>query len=175
MRCWGGNSVNDFGGAENILSVGQNQIELEVYDQNGGLGALLDTVSRSFTVVDDLTGQVVDVGLYDAGTDQRIATITDGSTIDVTQFNNLSVVVFVLDSSPLANQVESVQLDLNNGQVIQGENNEPYALFGDRNQGQNIIGGTIGAGSNSLELKLFSENQLGGTLLDTINVDFELI
>ncbi|MEO1249745.1 MAG: VCBS repeat-containing protein, partial [Pseudomonadota bacterium] len=69
------------------------------------------------------------VGLFDADTDQLLQPIKDGTQIQASllEERNVTLVATVPDDSPLADQVEAVKLDLNDGQFTKTEKIEPYA------------------------------------------------
>ncbi|MEM6713959.1 MAG: Ig-like domain-containing protein, partial [Cyanobacteria bacterium P01_C01_bin.147] len=117
----------------------------------------------------------VSVGLYDADSDQLIQLLQDGDTIDASTLptQNLTIAAFVLDDSPLADEVESIRLNLNDGQIMALENVEPFALFGDR-QGD-FNGGSIPLGNNTITLDLFDRNNANGQLIETVAVDFTIV
>lgn len=109
------------------------------------------------------------IGLYDAGSDTLIETIENGDKITVNSTDNLTIAATASKNSP----VESVFLNLNNGQVTRRENAAPYALFGDEQN--DFMGGSISEGSNSITLKAYSQDNLKGTLLETLNRDFTIV
>ena len=79
----------------------------------------------------------------------------------------------MLDNNSFTDQMESIRLDLNNGQITKIENIEPYALFGDTNGDFN--GGSIPLGDNTLDFELYSKNKAQGELLDTVKLNFTLV
>lgn len=107
--------------------------------------------------------------LVDASTDEVIAEITDGATIDVGKADpsNLSILVESEDG-----RVESVALSVDGeGRV---ENLVPYALFGDQNGGGDINGGLIELGDRRLDITLYDEDRAGGDALGSVSLDFTL-
>ncbi|MEO0801502.1 MAG: hypothetical protein AAFY57_04405, partial [Cyanobacteria bacterium J06642_2] len=113
--------------------------------------------------------------LYDADTDIEIAPIEEGDTLSVSMFNNqnLTIAATVPDTSPFFGQVESMSLDLNNGQKTQTDNVEPYSLFG--NKGGNFLGSEVPQRNNIIEFDLYSENGLNGELLGTVPINLTLV
>jgi hypothetical protein len=79
---------------------------------------------------------------------------------------------FVPENSPLFGQVESAFIDLN-GKQTRTENFEPYASFGDSNG--DFFGGSIPDGENTVEFKLYSEDNLGGQSLGTVIRNFTIV
>jgi hypothetical protein len=116
---------------------------------------------------------VLDVGLYNAKTDQRIATLAaDGSTVlslDDIQGIKLTIAAFTENGS-----VESMFLDLN-GQFTRTENVVPYALFGDINSDFKGQRNALNTGENRITFDLFSENRLGGDFLGAISRSFTVV
>ncbi|MEL6384764.1 MAG: Ig-like domain-containing protein, partial [Cyanobacteria bacterium J06626_18] len=169
-----GDSMGDFFTSRRTLPIGANSLELDLFSENGLRGDLVGSVTRNFTLVEeDLTGDTVTVGLFDTETDALIETIENGEEIVVDSADNLTIGVFVNEDSPLFDEVHSVFLDLNDGQITRTENAEPYALFGDiRGDFRN---GSLPTGDNTLELDLFSRNGLQGDLLETVALDFTLV
>ncbi|NEQ98529.1 MAG: hypothetical protein F6K30_17715, partial [Cyanothece sp. SIO2G6] len=151
-----------------------NTIELTAFAQRNLGGDELGSESIDFTVNDDIIGTpVVTVGLFDTDTDTLIETIEAGDVIAVNPDQNLTLVAIVPDDSVLFGRVESVFLNLNSGERTQTENTEPYALFGDRRGDFNE--GLLSLGSNTVQLDLYSQNRLGGALLETVSLDFSLV
>jgi hypothetical protein len=133
---------------------------------------VLDEVAATITTPDPVTG--LNVGLYDADSDTLITSLSDGQQISASEVEgkSLTIAALVPEESIYFGQVESMFLNLNNGQVTQTENLEPYVLFGD-NSG-NFNGGIVPLGDNTITFELYSQDQLGGSLLDTVTVDFSI-
>lgn len=170
-----GDSNGDYNGSS--LPVGSNTIELSLYSQNRLQGDFLGAINRSFKIIDDISGEPSDlsVGLFDADTDTLITTVQNGDQILVSELagKSLTLAAFIPDGSIFSDQVESILFNLNNGQVTQTENVEPYALFGD-NQGD-YNGGIIPVGHNTITFDLYSQNKLQGDLLGTISRSFTIV
>ncbi|MGF1523393.1 MAG: Ig-like domain-containing protein [Leptolyngbyaceae cyanobacterium] len=167
-----GDFMGDFGGGE--LPVGANSLALDFFTENGLRGDLIGSVTRNFTLIEEgLTGDAVTVGLFDTETDTLIETIENGAEIVVDSTQNLTIAAFVNEDSARFGQVESVFLNLNEGEITRQENAEPYALFGDI--GGDFRNGSLPVGNNTLELELFSKNGLKGDLLETVALDFTLV
>lgn len=80
-----------------------------------------------------------------------------------------------LGHSILAETARNELLGLgNDGQVIKTENIDPYALFSDKNGGEAFRGGIVLQGENTIAFELYSQDQLGSNLLDTVTVDFTI-
>ena len=168
-----GDIRGDFNGGELDFAIGENTLSLDVFAERNLQGDLVETVVREFTVVDGLANDVT-VGLFDAATDTLIQTIEDGAIIEVTSGQNLTIAALIPEASVFFGQVESLFLDLNDGQITRTENVEPYALFGDI-QGDFTIGSGVPPGDNTLTLDLFSGNQQSGEQLGTITRSFTFI
>ena len=170
-----GDSDSGFHGGD--IPLGNNTIELEFYAQDRAKGELLKTAALDFTLVDDLSGEPLQVGLYDAETDSLLQVLQDGDTLQASSLpsqDNLTIAATVLDNSPFADQVESIRFDLNNGQITKIENLEPYAIFGDTNGDLNGGGGIL-LGDNTLDFELYSKNKAKGELLDTVKLNFTVV
>ncbi len=174
--------VSDFFGEADVFGE-TNSIEFELYSADGARGTLLDTVSRSFTVVDDIapTAEDLRVVLIDADTDSEIATLeADGTEIPLSQIlgKDVTIAATIREGSQLAGLVESVSLDLNDGERTIIQNTEPFALFGD-----DIIDGEpdyfgdedVFSETNGIDFALYSEDDAEGTLLDTITRSFTVV
>lgn len=168
-----GDRNGDFLEGDLDLVVGTNSLSLDIFSKRNLNGDLLETIARNFTVVDDLV-QDVTVGLYDADTDTLIETIEDGEEIAVQPGQNLTIGAVVTETSTFFGQVESVFFDLNDGQVTQTENVEPYALFGDI-KGDWRVGQGLSLGDNRVSLDLYSEDRLGGDLIGAVARSFTLV
>ncbi|MEM6714209.1 MAG: hypothetical protein AAF622_03990, partial [Cyanobacteria bacterium P01_C01_bin.147] len=173
-----GDNKGDFRGEASVLDIGSNDITLDLYSGNRGQGDLLASFSQSFTVVDDITGTIdLSVGLYDADTDALIATLTGGETIlasDIAE-RNLTIAAFLPNDDLASGLVESIVLNLNEGQVVQTENFEPYALFGDNNGDFRGNAGILSPGTNSISLDLYSQNGGRGELLQNEALTFTVM
>ena len=131
--------------------------------------------SEPVAVNDGITG-ALEIGLYDAETDNLIQTIQDGDTVDENNLvnQNLTMAASVSDRSLFPGEVESMVVNLNNGQEIRTENVEPYALFGDTN-GDFFNGSGIPEGDNTISFELYSQQGANGDLLDTVTMNFEIL
>lgn len=114
------------------------------------------------------------IGIYDAQTDTLIAAIEDGDELLASTLASVDITIaaFIFPNGSLE-QVESVILNLNEGQVTRTENIEPYALFGDL--GGDFKGGGLGLlseGNHAIALDLYSGNHGTGELLATITRTF---
>ncbi|MEM6713865.1 MAG: Ig-like domain-containing protein [Cyanobacteria bacterium P01_C01_bin.147] len=154
-----------------------NTLSIDLFSENRRRGDLLGTVTRDFTIVDDITGQIdLEIGLYDADTDALITLLADGGEILASDIagRDLTIVAMVSDNSLLNGRVESLFFDLNQGAITQTENLEPYALFGDRNG--DLRGGSLSLSeNNTLSIDLFSEDRRRGDLLGTVTRDFTIV
>lgn len=147
------------------------EVEVSVSDTTGLRDTQLLDISVS-DAADPVTG--LEIGLYDAGSDTLITPLSEGQEVSAIAVadRNITIAASVVQDSSYFGQVESMFLDLNNGQKTRTESVEPYALFGDR-QG-NFFGGNIPLGENTMSFELYSENGLGGNLIDTITVNFAI-
>ena len=149
--------------------VDSDSFEYTIADGNGG------TDTATVTVTGDPTGvDLVTVGLFDADTDTLIGEIREGSVFEVTPGQSLTISVSVETDDQLFGQDESVFLDLNNGDTTRRENAAPYALFGDNGRG-NLRGGSIPTGANTIDLDVFSQNNLNGDQLADLTFNFTLV
>ena len=161
-----------------VLQTGENTIDFGLYSEDRQGGDLLATDSRSFTVVDDLTGlSDFTVHVIDAGSDSLIAVLQDGDELQSSEISGKDVTlgIFVPEESQYFGRVESLFLNLNEEAFTRTENVEPYALFGDTNgnfQGQSSV---FQSGTNSLEFDVYSQNRLQGDRLDTVKLSFTVV
>lgn len=116
------------------------------------------------------------VGLYDTAEDTLIAPLKNGTQIQASDIAGMDLTISALvpEDSIYSEQVESVFLDLNDGQVTRTENMEPYALFGDNN-GDYFEGGIDLQGENTIAFELYSQDELGGEMLGNVSVDFSIV
>ena len=115
------------------------------------------------------------VGLYDTHEDTLIAPLEDGTQIQASEVagKNLGISASVPEDS-VYSEVESVFLNLNDGQFTRTENVDPYALFGD-NDGDYFQGGIDLQGEHTVAFELYSQDDLGGEMLGNMNVDFSIV
>ena len=148
-----------------------------IVDGTVDIGAYEQQAAFTTNAIDDLIQEEAIVGLFDAETDTLIQNIEDGDVIDVAaESQSLTLVVTVTPTSPLFGEVESIFFNLNAGEIVRTENFEPYALFGDSDNGNDLRSGSgIPLGENTLSLDLYSENRAEGQLLDSISLNFVLV
>ncbi|MEO0985811.1 MAG: Ig-like domain-containing protein, partial [Cyanobacteria bacterium J06639_14] len=171
-----GDIKGDFIGQTNVFPEGKNSIVFDLYDRDRLKGDLLGTVTRNFTIVDDISGSAeLTVGLFDAESDTLITEIDNGDEILASTLADRSVTIaaFVPDDSVLKGQVESMFFNLNEGEITRVENFEPYALFGDIKG--DYKGGTLPLGDSTIAFDLYSRNRLKGEFLGTVTRDFTII
>ena len=119
------------------------------------------------------------VELIDADTDEVIQTLEDGDVLaeGALAGRNVTIAATVPEDGSLGGQVESVVLDLNDGQRSRTENAEPYALFGDNTGTGNFFKGPAGfalpTGANTISFGLFEQNG-GRGLIDTVEIGFTI-
>ena len=121
-------------------------------------------------------GTGLTVGLYDTEQDTLIAPLEDGTQIQASDITgmDLTVAASVPEDSAYFEQVESVFLNLNDGQVTSTEMMEPYALFGD-NDGDYFQAGVDLQGENTIAFELYSQDELGGEMLGSMDIDFSIV
>ncbi|MEM7024926.1 MAG: hypothetical protein AAF637_20450, partial [Pseudomonadota bacterium] len=169
-----------FQGRNGLLDGGENTVSIDLHSRGFGGGEVLDTVDRSFNVVDDIAPETGDlrVSLIDARTDEEIAEITDGGEIGLSQIEGrrLTIAAFVEDSFDF--EVESMSMTLND-RFQRTDNVEPYSLFGDKASADpaDYYGrsGALDQGQNSMVFELYSENWLFGDQLGSISFDFTVV
>jgi hypothetical protein len=110
------------------------------------------------------------VGRYwiaDAGADQKIVEIHNGSSIDDALLAGKSITI--VGEGP----GESFKFNFDNGTVTRTENVPPYALMGDLNG--DLAGGlTLSAGSHTLVTEIYSADNATGTKLGQDTIDFSI-
>ncbi len=153
------------------IPLGDNSISFKLYSEDNLRGDFLGTVTRSFSIVENL----LDIGIFDADSDELITPLNEGDELLASTLKNRNVTIaaFVPEDSLLFNQVKSMGLNLNDGEVIRTENMEPYSLFGDING--NYSGGALPFGDNRIAFELYPDNNLQGHLLGTVIRNFTII
>jgi Flp pilus assembly protein TadG len=108
---------------------------------------------------------IVELGLYDTDTNQRLTTIENGGVIKIPNLSgrNLALGVTVPSDSYVHDWIESMRLTLNNGEHSQLENVEPYALFGDNNGAFNP-GLNLSEGQHNFRLDAYQRDNARGYL-----------
>ena len=115
------------------------------------------------------------VGLYDTHEDSLIAPLENGMQVEASKMADgcLTLAVTMPEDSVYSEQVESVFVNLNDGQYTRTENVEPYALFGD-NDGDYFSKGIDLQEQNSIVFELYSEDNLGGEMIGSATIDFSI-
>jgi hypothetical protein len=143
-------------GVNNIYDV-----TVQVSDGNGGR----DAQAIAVTVTNQNESAVGRYWIADAGTDQKIVEIHNGSTIDNALFAGKSITI--VGEGP----GESFKFNFDNGTVTRTENNAPYALMGDQNG--DLFGGlTLSPASHTLVTEIYSADNGAGTKLGQDTLDF---
>jgi hypothetical protein len=146
-------------GVNNIYDV-----TVQVSDGNGGR----DAQAIAVTVTNQNESAVGRYWIADAGTDQKIVEIHNGSTIDNALFAGKSITI--VGEGP----GESFKFNFDNGTVTRTENTAPYALMGDQNG--DLFGGlTLSPASHTLVTEIYSADNGAGTKLGQDMVDFFIV
>ena len=135
---------------------------------------LLDLSENVTESTSESTG--LSVGLYDTDHDTLIAPLKDGTQIQASEVagKNLTISASVPEDSAYFEHVESVFLNLNDGEVTRTEEVEPYAVFGDID-GDYFKGGVDLQGENTIAFELYCQDELGGEMLGKMDVDFSIV
>ena len=175
------------GGAGRIISggtipAGSYYLTVEGFAGNNQQGALLASTTLHFSLVENSGGTppgggAITLAFFNTVDDSLLADISNGGAVNVNGVpaNQRSIVASFVDGS-----VESVSFVLvdSSGNTIasQTENLLPYALFGDSPGNPRILnGGTVPPGDYNLTVEGYSANNLQGTLLDSVSVQFSVI
>ena len=125
----------------------------------------------SFTVIstpDSVTGFV----LVNADTDQDIGPLMDGDIIDLSVIGTDQLSIRA-ETNP--SPVGSVLFGLNGNAKFQTENNLPYALNGDFNNGTNYNGVTFSAGSYTVTATPYTRRARRGEAGEALTVNFTVV
>ncbi len=144
------------------------------YDGDGN-SDYKQTTNETYTYAGSLPSDLLRIELYDAKSNTLITTLQDGDQISLSTLGNQKVAIaaFVAEDSLFSGQVESVFLNLNDGEVTRKENVEPYTLFSDFKG--NFQGGVLPVGENTMTFDLYSQNNLKGDLLATVSLEFTIV
>ncbi|MBD2110881.1 hypothetical protein [Leptolyngbya subtilissima] len=118
----------------------------------------------------------LEVGLFDADTDELITIIDDNDIIRASDIanRNVTIAAVVTPDSAFKNKVGSIVFNLNNAQLTKTENISPYAIFGDDPTG-NLNGGNLNLKQeNTIFLKVYESRQAKGNLLGEAKVNFKV-
>ena len=120
-------------------------------------------------------GTGMTVGLYDTDEDTLIAPLEDGMQIQASEMagKNLTISASVPEDSSYFEQIESVFLDISGGQATEIENLDSALSNG--NSGEYFEGVTGLQGEYTVTFELYSQDELGGEMLDSMNVDFSIV
>ena len=114
--------------------------------------------------------QYIDFALWDTGTDEKIADISPDTTISEAELSGRKVAVVGYEA---VGQLVAESVEYISGHGTQVENIEPYAQFGDASG--DLRGGVeLGTGLHELTAKVFSGDNRGGELLETVALAFEI-
>ena len=132
-----------------------------------------ETVSETMSETTSEAAPIV--GLYDTHEDSLIAPLENGMQVEASKMADgcLTLAVSIPEDSVYSEQVESVFVNLNDGQYTRTENVEPYALFGD-NDGDYFSKGIDLQEENSIVFELYSQDDLGGEMIGSATIDFSI-
>lgn len=164
----------DPNGQFETLSAGETAIETFTYTISDGQDTDMATVTVEIISIGD-GNSLLEVGLYDADTDQLLQLIQENDTIQASTLptQNLAIAALIADEATSLGSIGSVKLDLNNGQVTKVENVEPYALFGDVSG--DFFGGSLPQGNHTIVFELYAQKGAKGPLLEAIAVSFTVV
>ena len=137
------------------------KVRVSFADDAGNEEALASAATAAVTAA---SGPLTGFTLLDASSQTALATLADGVAVELDAPANGNYGVRV-ETEPNA-EIGSVGLELTGAkQVSQTANHTPYSLFGDD-------GASLPAGSYSLRAMAYSEKDLGGNALGTLEVSF---
>lgn len=119
----------------------------------------------------------LEVGIYDADTDELITSIDNGAIIHTSDIadRNLTIAAVVTPDSAFLNKVGSITFNLNDGQLTKTESIEPYAIFGDNPRGDLNGGSLTLQEDNQISLNVFDKRNGRGDLLGNVTLNFKVI
>jgi hypothetical protein len=128
----------------------------------------LSVTPVSVAITDNDQSTVGRYWIADAGTDQKIVEIHNGTTFDDIIFAGTSITI--VGEGP----GESFKFNFDNGTVTRTENVAPYALMGDQNG--DLFGGlTLSPGSHTLVTDIYSSDNGTGTNLGHDMLSFYIV
>ena len=172
-----GDKDGDLKGGGLDLAPGSYHFEVDVFSGARGTGRIVDSFDFDFTVAAPPAAAVpLTVGVYDATTDARVATLADGATLDATALGaNSTFAVAVDPTGALAGKVGSVRLTLSgDAAAARTETGAPYSLFGDKDGDLKGGGLALGPGSYHFAVDVFSGAKGTGKLVDSFDYDFSV-
>ena len=127
---------------------------------------------NAVTQVSNCPPSVVRFELYNADTDELIASITEGSRISFSEIGGRNVAIRAVTFPETVGSVKiKISGDLN---AERTENIAPYASFGDSNGGTNFAGREFPFGQFIVSATAFSEAQGQGAVGNTFSANFVL-
>jgi hypothetical protein len=119
----------------------------------------------------------LEVGLFDADTDELITTIEDQGIIHASDIEdrNVTIAAVLTPDSAFINKVGSVVLNLNDGQLTKTEGASPYAIFGDNPTGDFKGGNLDLKAENTLSLEVFDRSRARGNSLGKTDLSFKVV
>jgi hypothetical protein len=138
---------------------------------NGGAGAQT-SLSIDTLVISSALGRYY---LADAGTDQFLMELVQGSVIDPALFDGRSLTLVAVENgaNPSAAAIESVRMNLDAGAVTRLESTDPYSLFGDLDG--NFRGGlSLASGQHQVRFDFYSADDAQGTVLGSESFSFHV-
>ena len=131
-------SVPEVSGGGHDFDVGQHNVKFDFYDADAAQRHFAwHRENVSFTIGNTNPPPVEALAMYklvDTDTDEILAELVEGSTIDATlvEDRNMTIVATANIAHVSAASIESIRLDFDGGVATRIENVEPYALFGEQ-------------------------------------------
>ena len=170
-----GTTDTDIAGATNSSytltgSDAGNAIKVRVsFNDRQGFAETLTSAATATVAAATGADTLVGFTLVDTSDQSELATLTEGATVTLHDPGSDSYGVRVEVAT--GTEVGSVSLDLSGEKsVSRTENTAPYSLYGD--DGTNLDGESLPAGSYTLRATVYSENNLGGDELQTLEISF---
>ena len=146
--------------------IGDYQIKATAYNQPNGQGEVSTPIEVSFSIK-----PIPQIFLIDATNQEVITPLQEGSQITLSDLRAKKLSIQIMSS----NNTGSVAFALNGPkQVNRTENFSPYVLFGDQNNGQEILGEVFLPGHYQLSTTVYTGKQATGDISNTININFTL-
>ena len=155
------------------LPAGSYTLTARAYSQDGGAGAVLGTLTVSFTVkapAQAPAGALTRLTLIDAATQNEVATLADGAAYDLAPGGS-----YAFRTRYHGGQgIESVAMRLSGAKEASGtDDGGPYSLYGE--ESGRFLGEALPAGSYTLTATAYAGDGGAGAVLGTLAVSFRVL
>lgn len=169
LAMFGDTGAGKFNAGE-FFTPGAHSVAINYLDADGNV---LHTETVDFDIAaPDAPPVSYEIRVYNADTGELVCDLTDGSDVKLPD-EDMNLAFTVVPVGEGAENVQSVRMILNGGEVERVESAAPYSLFGDAGMAQ-LFGQALRSGNFTLDIALYTEDGGKGEVIGGGETDFNL-